>query len=220
MALVGKEDLELSRARATVYSWLSRLFRREADRELLEGLIEADFVRAWGVLGSSGQEESRVLCDLAGDYAYTFLMGEGSVHPYESAYTSDKGLLMQDAFRDARRCYAEAGFSVSDASGEMDDHIALELEFMARLAERLSAALHQGDEGSARSLLECQRAFHRVHLHWVVRFADDVEARARTAFYRKAARLLADVVSSDIAFMDDLDSALSSSALSRASAVA
>mgnify|MGYP001624020361 CR=1 FL=1 len=159
---------------------------------MLGGLIEADFVREWGVLGSSGQEESRVLCDLAGDYAYTFLMGEGAVHPYESAYTSDKGLLMQDAFRDARRCYAEAGFSVSDASGEMDDHIALELEFMAR----------------------------RVHLHWVVRFADDAEARARTAFYRKAARLLADVVSSDIAFMDDLDSALSSSALSRASAVA
>ena len=214
--MVDKEDLELSRARATVYSWLSRLFRREADHELLAGLIEVDLVR----LGSSGQEESRVLCDLAGDYAYTFLIGEGSVHPYESAYTSDKGLLMQDAFRDARRCYADAGFSVSDVSGEMDDHIALELEFMARLAERLSAALLQGDEDSARSLLERQRAFHRVHLHWVVRFADDAEARARTAFYRKAARLLADVVSSDIAFMDDLDSALSSSALSRASAVA
>ena len=207
MALVDKEDLELSRARATVYSWLSRLFRREADHELLAGLIEVDLVREWGVLGSSGQEESRVLCDLAGDYAYTFLIGEGSVHPYESAYTSDKGLLMQDAFRDARRCYADAGFS-------------LELEFMARLAERLSAALLQGDEDSARSLLERQRAFHRVHLHWVVRFADDAEARARTAFYRKAARLLADVVSFDIAFMDDLDSALSSSALSRASAVA
>ena len=226
------EALELSEARAAAYSSLSRLFRREADRDLLAGWAEANIGSQWGFARTDAccadadadadpdENADAALSELASDYAQLFLMGKRSVHPYESAYTSDKGLLMQEAFRDARRCYASAGFVVSNESKEMADHVALELEFMALLAGRMRDALAQGNAEAARTALARQRAFHRIHLHWIARFASDVEAQARTSLYRGAAQLLNGVVASDASFMGELDEALSTVAPQRAQTVA
>lgn len=207
MVIMG-EAMELQEARVTAYALLARLFRREVDRALLEGLVESDaeVVFKPGMLGEGEMEST--LHELAADYARVFLMGRGSVHPYESAYTSDKGLLMQEAFRDVQACYAASGFEVSPDSDEMADHVALELEFMARLASRMREAMAEDNVADARSLLDRQRSFHRIHLRWIARFAKDVEARAETEWYGTVARILDDVVASDGVLMEELDAFL------------
>lgn len=215
------EALLLLDARTTAYSSLSRLFRREVDRALFERVTAAETGEWLGeeFCGQRG-ESTEALRELASDYAHLFFFGAGSVHPYESVYTSDKGLLMQGAFRDARKCYADAGFVVSRDSDEMADHIALELEFVAHLSRRTREALIAGDNAAAQMLVDRQRSFHHVHLNWVARFAQDVAHRAETIWYRRTALMLDDVVASDGDLIDELAAWLKTNSLASAKAFA
>ena len=107
--------------------------------------------------------------------------------PYESVYTSDGGLMMQDAYSSAVVEYRAAGFAKDPRFTEPEDHIAVELSYMAARCERAQAALRRGDEGAAEEELRAQQAFLRSHLlSWVDRFAEDVKRAAQLPLYADA----------------------------------
>lgn len=155
--------------------------------------------------------------DLAADYNQLFLgMSAHPVAPYESVYTSDEGLMMQEARDNVLRAYQQWGLRVPDSFDLPEDHIALELEFMACLADRAREALgassgeHEPDDSAQKaealptsSLRPSARSW-TSHLSWVPAFCRDVEKRARTAFYYGIASLTRQQLEADGAMLKEL----------------
>lgn len=141
--------------------------------------------------------------DLAADYNQLFLgMSAHPVAPYESVYTSEEGLIMQEARDEILRVYRLWGLRVPESFDLPEDHVALELEFMACLADRTRAAADAGEDPTG--LIAAQRAFLGEHLAWVAALCDDVEKRARTAFYYGIAGLTREHLAADEAVLDSL----------------
>lgn len=207
---------ETMQNRMQVYSLLARLFRKEVDDELLVilqagDILETDDPKLTEALdlmrGYLASEDASTL-DLARDYARTFC-GAGSTkknsaYPFESVYTSEKGLLMQEARDGALAWYHRFGLGRSETWTDCEDHIALELEFMAYLIGQTIEARQAGDETRAAELACAQCDFVHEHLvDWVPMFARDGQAKARTDFYRGLCLLVDAYVRRDNAALKD-----------------
>ena len=178
-----------TRQRADFYRLLSRLYRVEADQTLLDALKALSFPTADGVLGE-GYEllknylstcGNNALEELAVDYATVFLAagsadGAAAI-PCESVYTSPKKIFMQDAWEDVCRIYGEHGLGKNSSCKDlMEDHVAVELEFMAVLVESRDVA--------------AQKAFLEGHLlNWMGGFTADIDKYARRDFYKAVGRI-------------------------------
>ena len=135
-----------------------------------------------GNLWCESVEELRV------DYARCFVgHGQdtcGAAFPFESVYTSKKRLLMQEARDEVLAIYRASGLDKDESWREGEDHIALELEFMATMARRCADALESGDTKAARSLLQTQRNFLSDHLlRWVPLMTKELRTFAKTDMY-------------------------------------
>lgn len=206
-------------SRADLYTMLARAFRVEVDEDFLAELkaarypqntgndqVDEGYRRLHGFL--AGTTES-TLNTLAVDYARAFL-GSGALdaeaaYPFESVYTSPKGLVMQDSRDEVLAVYRSEGVDKNVRWKEPEDHLAPELEFMAILCQRTAEALQKGDESRAVALLETQRAFLNDHLLiWTPRFCELVPRYARTEFYKAFAQLLLAFLREDQALLDEL----------------
>lgn len=188
-------------SRACVYRLLSRCYEREVDAAFAAEVADGFSFSTDDEALAQGFEAMRshlVGCDEASleELAVVFdrvFFGMGpraaqKAFPYESVYTSDKGLMMQDAYSDAVRVYRSAGFAKNADFSEPEDHIAVELAFVAAQLGRASEALRAGDAEGAEEALRSAFAFARGHLlNWVDRFAADVEKAAGEGFYRDLA---------------------------------
>ncbi|MDR2400235.1 MAG: molecular chaperone TorD family protein [Deferribacteraceae bacterium] len=193
---------ETLRQRALIYNLLSKLYLKEVDGKLLEMLKAFDYTlfdentefdRGFRMLGKAVAEITPfTLVNLARDYARSFF-GAGlakncGAYPYESVYTSKDHLLMQEARDDVVRCYQDEMLGRSKEFAEPEDHIAFELEFMAKLCEKAADATALGDEKSLKDYLAKQKNFFENHLNtWIPTFCDDLEKLAREPFYKAAA---------------------------------
>ena len=210
---------EVLAQRGSMYRLLARLYKKEADRALLDGLREAGFPEEDGALGEGFRLMGTWLRDakcadpvteLAVDYAHTFLgagIADGLVsYPFESVYTSPGRLVMQDAWEDVCRIYREHGLERGREADMHEDQIGLECEFMAILTERALEALDADDEASIEASLAAQPAFLNAHLlNWVPKFTADVTATALTDFYRGLAKVTDDFIRMDGEFLADLN---------------
>ena len=175
--------------RADLYRLLSRLYRVEVDQALLDALKSLSFPAAEGVLGegydmlksylSSCGEDA--LDQLAVDYAAVFLAagsadGAAAI-PCESVYTSPKKIFMQEAWEDVCAIYRQHRLAKGDAFKDlMEDHVALELEFMAALVESRAP--------------EAEKSFLEQHLlNWIPAFTADIDKYARCDFYKAVGRI-------------------------------
>ncbi len=191
----ARERLEELKARTATYEMLAGLFLKEVTAEFLEGLRD-DARFADGPLGEyaaslAGADLQQARVDAAADYSALFLgMSAAPVPPYESVYTSEVQLLMQEARDDAVRAYRGHGFAPAAEFNLPEDHAGVELQFMALLCRAQLTALREGDEERAERLAADQAEFLRNHLlGWMPRLCDDVEKRAKTGLYRGLARM-------------------------------
>lgn len=205
--------------RSATYGLLARLYRAEVDEALLEkmrgmrfpinsGNADADEgYRLFAKYLSNTWENS--ISDLAIDYARVFI-GHGmdafsASYPFESVYTSEKRLLMQEARDEVLAIYRSAGIEKQDSWKEGEDHIALELEFEKILAQRTAEALKRGDEDHAVSLLTTQKNFLEDHLtSWAPMLTADMKRFAETDLYRGLAYLTDGFLATDQALLNDL----------------
>ena len=212
-ALSLEEFARVNDRRASAYAFLSRLFIREVDQDLLDEMHAMRFPAKSGsdhadegarlITGYLSNVWEDSLRELAIDYVHTFI-GSGmdafsAAYPYESVYTSPRRLMMQEARDEVLAIYRSEGLDKAVSWKESEDHIAAECSFMSILATRSAEALRAGDEGAAARLLRVQRSFLEDHLHaWAGMMTADMRAFARTDFYRGLASYADGVLEADL----------------------
>ncbi|MCL1798905.1 MAG: molecular chaperone TorD family protein [Eggerthellaceae bacterium] len=120
---------------------------------------------------------------LVADNTFLFAgLQEMSVPPWESFYFNKERMIFQKETMEVRNWYRKHGFQSSKLNHEPDDHIGLELLFIARLLETC-------DEDPA--ALDDARAFAVGHpVKWAHLWAARVLEHAQTDLYRGLARVI------------------------------
>ena len=202
---------ELMKKRAATYGLLARLFRVEVDRETLRqlqsmkfptntgnDLADKGYRQLYDYLKSAWEES---ITELAVDYVRCFIghgvNGYSAAYPYESVYTSERRLMMQEARAEVLQVMRDNNLH-RDRWNEGEDHIALELEFMQRLSLRTRDALLAGDEETAEIHVKTQAKFADEHLlNWLPMLTTDMRQFAKTDFYLGLADLAMGFVQED-----------------------
>lgn len=211
--------VELCAQRDSTYALLARLYRVEVDQPLLDGLHATRFPAATGsTKANAGYRalaeylsniDERSTTELAVDFARVFI-GYGvdsyaAAFPFESVYTSEKRLKMQEARDEVLAIYHAYGLDKSSEWEESEDHVAAELEFMQVLCTRTTEALKAGDENKAAQLLQTQKNFLEDHLaSWTPMMTVDMRRLAKTKFYLGLADLTDGFLAEDEAFLNEV----------------
>ena len=210
--------VELMNARARSYGMLARLFREEIDLATLRELQKMRFPQATG--NAAADEGYHQLYDylkrawddsvteLAIDYVSTFIghgvNGYSAAYPYESVYTSERRLLMQEARAEVLATLRENELKRGNWN-EAEDHIALELEFMAVLGDRIVTAAEAADEAGVERLLSTQRNFLEDHLaSWAPLMTADLRRFAQCGLYQGLASLTDGFLQVEEEFFDEI----------------
>ncbi len=190
-----------------LFGLLGKILYGELDKAWLEALIaddvfgEAPFgeeqsdiqngielLRCWSVDHRHGISDEEFKA-LQNDHLRLFVGLDRVLAPvWESVYFNANRLVFQQQTLQVRAWYARFGMQIERLNQEPDDHIGLELSFVAHLTSRALDAL---DEPSAfDELLQAQRDFLSEHLlRWGLTWSKLVGQHAQTDFYRGVARL-------------------------------
>ncbi|OKY74128.1 MAG: hypothetical protein BM485_15060 [Desulfobulbaceae bacterium DB1] len=194
------DNKTINLARARIYQLLSALYRDEIPLWLVRKMSQDTFLgkmdafqqnctiqdlcsgitKMMSFLKSAPTEE--VFAGLRYEYADLFLnAGANPAFPYESCYVTREPLTMQTPVPELRAIFRKAGIHKNESFGDLDDHIAVELEFMRYLAEK--SAYNQEIQAE-------QFHFLRNHLMgWIVEFCAVLTSAAQTEFYRGLSEL-------------------------------
>ncbi len=209
---------EMLTNRENMYRFLGRLYQKEVDETLWkqlksfafpdtteEAALTEGYRELSAYLKTPGEDP---LTDLACDYARIFL-GAGVAKgilpiPCESVYTSRGHLVQQDAWEAVRKIYAQHGLGNTETD-LYEDHLALELEFMAHLCVLAKSAARADNMTELTAVLADQKSFLEEHLlNWTERLAHDVKAVATTPFYRAVADITVGFLKLEKALMAEL----------------
>jgi len=222
---------KLLRDREMIYTFLGRACEKEVDEQLLNDLFacrelleENSIVKSSSAHVKDGLEElsnyllrlsekreelSRAILELAVDYADLFLgvgrfrKGEGIAHPSESVYLT--GYLYSDVVEEIFDAYLEEGLVKSSDFKEPEDHIALELYFMAYLCRKARELLESEAYHELLRCLDKQKAFLNKHLlRWAPLLAEDIIKYAGTAFYRAVGKMMRGFLELERSNIDEL----------------
>ncbi len=204
-------------ARIEFYRFLASIFFTELTQEQVETIAssrfpidDTDIGRGYELIAQYMQHrDSGTRQQLAVDYARVFL-GAGSYEklkapPYESVFTSEVQLLMQEARDDAVKWYRRYGLALPEDNTTPEDHVSFEMQFMALLIERGLDRLKAGDEGGFREFACGQRDFFTEHLaNWLPQFADSIDRFCKTDFYHGIAALVRGLLELEPGVIDEL----------------
>ena len=228
-------------ARHYLYGLFQALFGSEPTEQLLgaidggvaaealflalpQNAVETEVRRLLGAL----EEPADRLASMEGDYLRVFVGPHKlPAPPWESVYVGNKRLLFQASTLEVREAYRSQGLLPAEHPHVADDHLALELDFLARLAERALQAYalragsanvreqgadQTGSDGSAHDgeafaeVVQASRSFVADHLGaWAGAFACDLVAWNAGSFYADAAVVLAAFVQADVRFLGQLE---------------
>ena len=206
-------------ARSETYRFLARLFRTEVDEELLSELAGKSYPCETGnakadegymkIATFMSNTWPNTITDLAVDFVRTFI-GHGNdsyacAYPFESVYTSRERLLMMGARDEVLAIYRSQGLDKALTWKESEDHISLELEFMATMAQRCAKALQAGELERADELFAVQKNFLADHLAaWAPMMTADMSRFAKTDLYQGLALLTEGYLELDGEFLDEI----------------
>jgi len=213
------EFKEIIAKREGMYTFLAHLYKTEVDEKVLAYLRAYDFPREGEPEMLAGYQlmqnyiaapNEDPITDLAVDYAKVFL-GAGLVdinlaaYPYESVYTSENKEVMQDARDEMLARLRAHRLEIKHVYNELEDHLFIQLEFMAFMCRQVLTAIEKGDLTAALDCLSEQQAFVENHLlNWVPRFCQDVERHALTDFYRGLAKVTSQYLLIDKTIIEEL----------------
>ena len=161
----------------------------EEREDVQEGM---KLLAAWGVRNKAGLSVEEFDA-VRGDYTSLFI-GPGKVlaPPWESMYFRKERIIFQEETLEVRNWYRRFGLESVKLYNEPDDHIGLELAFIAHLA---GLAYEAQDENKFRVLIEAQKEFMTVHtLKWVAGWAALVLEHAKTDFFKGVALVVRGVL--------------------------
>lgn len=205
--------------RSGFFRLLSSLYFKEVDDDFIAALkaLPAELSQEEGMLGEGFAELRGFMAhkgpdprtDLACDYARVFLaagMFEGDAGcPFESIYTSEDKLIMQEARDEVRAIYLQNAVNVDESLHLPEDHLSFELEFLAIMGDRAADSARKGDAGALLANLRVQRDFEDEHLlNWIGDLAERVEELSRFRFYPAVMRITRGYLEQDCALLDEL----------------
>ncbi|MCC6801278.1 MAG: molecular chaperone TorD family protein [Anaerolineae bacterium] len=177
-------------------AWLQSLADEDIFAESPFGNAQPDVQRGLDLLQSWAQVQRGSMSDEAFDdlrVDYTRLLtGAGNLlaPPWESVYFNDARMVFQEQTMQVRAWYHRFDLEAPKYNAEPDDHIGLELIFVAHLAQETLVALDQQDQSGFETMLATQREFLSEHLlTWAFEWCKLVEAHANTDFFRGIALL-------------------------------
>lgn len=202
-----EESLEMHAARRYLYALCQSLTGGEPTAACLEA-VDTDLLgEALAIVGLEGDfglarriGEAREDVDhTCGLYTRLFLgPATPKATPWESTYRSRSQALFRQETLDVRNAYRAQGFLPAAYPKVADDHIALELGFLAALAGRAVDAHEAGDAEGAAVSEEASRSFLDEHvLKWVGAYADDLAREGAGTLYESLAHLLSALVVRD-----------------------
>ena len=198
-------------ARAGVYRILQNVLGNEPSTELLEQLSGTDTQNVF-LLFDTGQDSylqsaksffavsaeylaggEDALSTLGGRFTRLFV-GPGGTEgtPWESFFLNQDKMLRQGVTLEVRKAYVSQGLIPRAYPSVSDDHIAIELDFLTKLAERAEKTLREGDAAQTLEALEASEVFLREHLiKWIHLFTSSLsQAKHGASFYLEAAQVL------------------------------
>lgn len=193
-------------------AWLETLIREDVFAETPLGADQAETQRGlellqrWANENRNGISETEMKA-LKQDHLNLFIGVDKVLAPlWESVYFSEKKLVFQEQTLQVREWYSRFQLQAERINREPDDHIGLELIFIAHLASRALQAIEENDEAAFNELLQAQRDFLSEHLLcWGPSWAKLVKRHAQTDFYRGIGHL---VHGSLLALADGLEIAM------------
>jgi putative dimethyl sulfoxide reductase chaperone len=218
MESIAKYSTLLSN-RENLYRFFARLYSIEVDDELFTHLstmgfpaegedselnegyrMLADYLRLPG---------SDQITDLAEDYKRIFLGTEfdecAAAYPYESAYGDQDPSMIQQLRDEVSTIYHDNGFDLTETNDIPEDHIALELEYMAYLCHDSKTAMLAEDWKYVCASLREQKSFLNRHLlNWTPEFCADIQKCAATNFYKAIAKITHGFLCIEQAILEDL----------------
>ena len=232
---------QISLAREGIYIFLSRVFMYEIDNEFLTVIAavqpaleslsssqrDEDLKKASDMLVTfrekaktfEGEERGKLLTDLAVEFAALFLVpgkdvGQERVWPWESAYFTDPPRMFDEPYHECIQAYRLVGYEKPKDFNEGEDHIALELDFMAHLCRLALTSIDGGRIDFAAGYVKLQKEFLQDHLlRWVGKFSSrlvKISKRRPLEFYRAIAIVLDTFVTMDDHVVDDVSEKLKS----------
>lgn len=208
-----REFIEFCKNREVIYKFLSAVLRDEVQKELLEKLKDekvqekmANLVKCVSPETFPGFRRLKSYVESLADvekewrelryeYADLFLnAGQTPVFPYESVYVSGVPLVNQTPVFEVREFYTKAGVHKSDDYPDLDDHIAVEFEFMAYLC---------GNVEKDKKFAELQADFAK-RFTWVNEFTKDLEKYSNSEFYKAIARIVRGFISMEVDVADKI----------------
>lgn len=192
-----------------LFGLLSRVLRSNPEREWFQALIADDvfsesplekdhadintglrLLQKWGRENKNGISDEQIIA-LKADYTRLFVgVGKPVSPPWESVYFNEDRLIFQDQTLQVREWYRRFGLESEKLYKEPDDHIGLELSFLAHLAKQGLVALDENDMPKLEKILQAQRQFISEHLlKWISRWHNLINKHAATDFYLGIAHL-------------------------------
>lgn len=199
--MLSKDDLrELLLEYAQTYQFMSQVFFRELSIETIEELALAQYPKHTGndnldqgyrlIRRYFAFRSTDARTELACEYARIFLAAgvytetRDIAVPYESVFTSEDHLIMQESRDDVFHRYVEDGFKVNPDTKEPEDHLAFELEYLALLNERAVALSDGADDQELLHNVLRQREFMEHHLlNWLPKLTETAQKYAQLTFY-------------------------------------
>jgi TorA maturation chaperone TorD len=203
-----KKSKDLAEARGSIYNFLTALFMRSPQPNLIESLRiffdkleEEKTYKSFPETMKKGFESmNRYLRqknldpdELAIDFTRLLRAYRPDMPlkpPYESVYRGDEQVY-SDTTSKVIQNYRDHGLGVNDDyQGEPPDHIGIELDFMSNLCRMEAKEWEKGDVSKSISLLDAENRFLQEHiLTWIYVLCDQIKKYGKTDFYRGLAEL-------------------------------
>lgn len=189
---------QLRQAVAADLRLLAALHDREPTAALLTELRRAPFASQLGlVLESEGSRQAlaaldgalsalpaeidgNVVDDLAAGYADIYLTHHLRASPLESVWLDEDHLVRQEPMFEVRKWYRHYGLGTADWRNRPDDHLVLELQFLAELL---------GLEAAPAALGDAARFLDEHPLKWIGLFAERVATKGGHDYFAALALL-------------------------------
>lgn len=196
--------------RAMVYGLLARIFLAPPDPDLLQTLRHPGILEEWPWgRGNPRVEEgldrlrhalsTSAVDGLTEEYRELF-WGPGPVlaPPWESVYLDREHVVFGAETLQVRALFRRFGLESRQLNQEPDDHIGLQLQFLAHLSAQTSERLKEGDWATASSYIDGQRECVEAHLlRFVHLFAERLFQHGCSDFYKGAAALMMGTIDVD-----------------------
>jgi TorA maturation chaperone TorD len=196
-----------------MYTLASTVFAAEPTREFLQTILELAVSQqerddiAWfeaalfQQLSEYAEQDMDVLLrNIRTEYAELFIGPRPPLAPlFESLYIGYPSRMYTYVTREVRQFYETNGFTVVERNHVPDDHVAYELEFMARLCTQQAEATQREDFEAAAAFVDLQASFLKNHLSkWIPAFLERVEGAYCSAYYRAWCEWLDDFIADDV----------------------